>query len=134
MVVSSVTSQIAAAPDAHTSHDAHEHQHDAVDETGAVDQQFSNEHFPDHCPHCPLTGGIAHTPSSAHSFCAAGDDVANELSVSSSPPIAKHMAVATVFATMPPLAFHPPPRYLARHTTATPSAVALNVRHCVFLI
>jgi hypothetical protein len=132
MVVAGATSELAAASDAHASHDAHDHEHANVDETNAVGQQSSDEHSSGHCPHCPLTGAIAHTPSGAHSFCSADDAVATE--PSPSPPIAKHVAVATAFETMPHVALHPPPRYMARQIAPTRSAVALNVRHCVFLI
>jgi hypothetical protein len=74
-----------------------------------------------------------HTPSSAHSSCQAALDVADQ--TSSSPPVfAKHVPLVATFETPLPLALRPPPVQLTKTPAPHRSAIALNVRHCVYLI
>jgi hypothetical protein len=75
-----------------------------------------------------------HSVSGAHAFCAAWDDVSDHSQPSVSLPLLKHLAL--------PVAFEPPPSIALRSPTIRPSpppalaraSVALNLRHCVFLI
>jgi hypothetical protein len=87
-----------------------------------------------HCPHCPAAGVMpGHTSSSAHSACSAAVDVADQTS-SSPPAFAKHVPLVATFETPLPLALRPPAAQLTKTPAPHRSAVALNVRHCVYLI
>jgi hypothetical protein len=89
---------------------------------------------PAHCPHCPLTAAMAgHAPSSAHSFCSAVDGVADQTAASSLPTFAKVVLAGATFEIPLPSSWRPPPiRFIP--AVSPPTTVALNVRHCVFLI
>jgi hypothetical protein len=117
----------------HADTHAHEYAMSHGDRGADADEQTKHD-YPDHCPHCPLAGAMAdHVPSNAHAFCSAFDD-ASDHSSSSLPALAKHVVPVAAFELIAPLAFHPPPRPRAREVASTRRTVALNVRHCVFLI
>jgi hypothetical protein len=89
---------------------------------------------PAHCPHCPLTAAMpGHSPSSAHSFCSAVDEGADQTSASSLPAFAKVAPAVNTFE-IPALSSWRPPPIRSIAAVSPPITVALNVRHCVFLI
>ena len=88
-----------------------------------------------YCPHCLSAAAMpGHEPSSAHSFCSAFDEAVDQASCTASPSFAKHVMMAATFAMPPPLVFHSPPRPSPRAIASHRSAIALNLRNCVFLI
>jgi hypothetical protein len=124
------------APDVqhHAAHQAgapsHAHPPAASHEHGAPAHR--GEHAP--CPHCPLTTAPASSAASAHSFCSAGDDAADSAKSVTTLPSFKHASLAAVVELLPvdrePRS--PPPRQPPTEVAAP--SVALNLRHCVFLI
>jgi hypothetical protein len=133
----------APAPVAHVDPSAHAeahgdrqgHEHAVGHGNGALGAHEQSEHpFPKHCPHCPPTAAMSqHAPASEHAFCAAVDDVSDQSSTSPSK-FAKSVVLVAAFGTLAPLAFHPPPRPRLREGARARTRVALNLRHCVFLI
>jgi len=88
-----------------------------------------------YCPHCLSAAAMpGHEPSSAHSFCSAFDEAVDQASCTASPSFAKHVLMVATFAMPPPLVFHPPPKPSPRAIASHRSAIALNLRNCVFLI
>jgi hypothetical protein len=111
----------------------HGHETSHGDDSPGSHEQ-SPQPFPEYCPHCHTAQAMPnHASSSAHAFCSAFNDVSDQSS-SSVPTFAKHIFLVAAFETLPPLAFHPPPRHITRKIDPTRGAVALNLRHCVFLI
>jgi len=122
-----------------SSHEHHEHGyagagghgHDGAAQAPGQGEPPSSQH----CPHCPLPGAMAnHTPSGEHSFCSAFDELADQTSFNLSPALVKLALVPVAFEIPPPLIFHPPPIRSPRAMAFQRSAIALNVRNCVFLI
>jgi hypothetical protein len=114
------------------SHHAGAHEHSAQhDHAGSAEHGGLGNPAPARCPHCPPAGPMpGHVSSSAHSFCSAVDDVSDQ-----TPPVpAKHVPPVATFETPRPLSFHSPPPLFARSSVPLRSTVALNVRHCVYLI
>jgi hypothetical protein len=72
--------------------------------------------------------------SGSHAFCSAADDLADSGKAGTSPPLFKHV-LSTVPVQLLPVPIRPS---LARSALppveATAPRVALNLRHCVFLI
>jgi hypothetical protein len=120
----------------HQEHQEHQEHEASHRDTGfAAHGDGSQQNVPPHCPHCPSSGVMPnHPPSSAHSFCSAFDELADQTSLGSSPAFAKHFLVVAPFETPPPLVFHPPPTRSLRAIAPQVSAVRLNLRNCVFLI
>jgi hypothetical protein len=120
---------------AHSSHELHSHQHaDDRGDSHSMEHQASSEHVPEPCPHCPLGAAPGHSGSDDHSFCSAFDEPSNQTSATWQPPAAKYVLLIATFESPPPLTIQrrstrPPPE-LARWQ----SPIALNLRHCVFLI
>jgi hypothetical protein len=135
MAVELATPQVDEAAQSNRSHDAHAHEH-AVDhgDHGSVDQDNHAQRSPAHCPHCPMSTTPGHAMPSAHSFCSAFDDFSDQASVGSQPPLVKHVLLIATYEPQRTLILRPPPTPLTRVTMPNHSAVALNVRHCVFLI
>jgi hypothetical protein len=99
----------------------------AVEETGPQSS---------HCPHCPdgLPSGAAMMHDSVHATCSLADALTDLAAVKANDAPEAYVApivLPAAFVLPPPLAspLAPPARSAAR----APS-VALNVRHCVFLI
>ena len=96
----------------------------------AAPQDFPGKH----CPHCSLSASMPGHDSSAHSFCSVSDASSDQ---SQPPPSAffKPMA-ATIVLEVVPLSSLLHARGVAplRFSPARAPSVALNVRHCVFLI
>jgi len=111
---------------------SHTHSHAAAHDHGAPLAEAA--HAPSPCPHCPLTVALAGSTPSAHSFCSAADEVADGGNSVTTLPAFKHVPLAAVVEILPaaqnlsPSSPRQPPREVA-----APS-VALNLRHCVFLI
>jgi hypothetical protein len=111
----------------HTSaHATHSHHADANDERAPSTRTPS-------CPHCP--DGTSHEDAGAHIACSALDDVAD---AGGQLGIAK-LQLEYVLSIVPTVVFAKIPRVLSpfpTKQTAPPAAcaVALHLRHCVFLI
>jgi hypothetical protein len=113
--------------------DAHEHSVHQ-DHAGSPARGEPENPAPARCPHCPPMGAMhGHASSSAHSFCSA-DDGSDQNLPGASPASAKHAPLVATFETPRSLSFHPPPLRFTRSSVPLRSTVALNVRHCVFLI
>jgi hypothetical protein len=117
-----------------TSPAAHDHSH-AIDHdhsTPAADQE-GGSHGP--CSHCPLSVAMTASASSgSHASCSASDHASDGAKPGWSPPVFKHVLATALIELLPieprprlALAQQPPP-------AATSPSVALNLRHCVFLI
>ena len=112
----------------------HDHSHAVHQEhsTPPADQT-DGSHGP--CSHCPPSVAMDGAASSAsHAFCSATDDVSDAAKPTWSPPAFKHVLATALIQLLPAdsrpslaLAQQPPPE-------AAPPSVALNLRHCVFLI
>lgn len=112
----------------------HEHSHAVHQEhsTPPADQT-DGSHGP--CSHCPPSVSMDGAASSAsHAFCSATDDGSDAAKPSWSPPAFKHVLSTALSQLLPAdsrpslaSAQQPPPE-------AAPPSVALNLRHCVFLI
>ena len=76
----------------------------------------------------------SHETQSAHSFCAALDELKDQAPANSSLLMAKYVLPAASFEAPPPLVFPPPPIRLRQANALRDTRVALNVRNCVFLI
>jgi hypothetical protein len=135
-----------AVTDAAGAHDSDAHMASMVaekahDQSHAVEHRHSTppadrddgSHGP--CSHCPPSVSMAGAASSAsHAFCSASDDASDAAKPSWSPPAFKHV-LSTALIQLLPVDFlpslasapQPPPE-------AAPPSVALNLRHCVFLI
>jgi hypothetical protein len=121
----------------HVSHQggapSHAHSPAASHEHGAPLDR-GGEPVPSPCPHCPLTAAPSSNAASAHSFCSAGDDVADSGKSVTTLPSFKHVLLAAVVELLPvdrEPRFSPPRR---PPTEVAAPSVALNLRHCVFLI
>jgi hypothetical protein len=126
----------AAQPIAHHEHGAQAHSADhghggIIVQTAAPEPQRAV-----HCPHCPLPDAIpGHvSPADGHSFCSAYDDVADQTSGGSPPSFVKHVLLIAAFEIPPPLGLHPPRSRTTRELARARTSIALNLRHCVFLI
>lgn len=112
----------------------HDHSHTAPHHhTAAV--VTDSELPPTPCPHCPLSVGMsAGGTTGSHALCAAGDEVADGGNAPLAVPAFKH-AAAVVVSELPPLDPGPSPASSQRRPSgAATTAVALNLRYCVFLI
>jgi hypothetical protein len=111
----------------------HEHSHPAT-HPGATPLAGS-PHSPSHCPHCPQSASMpGHASGNSHSLCAAVDDTSDRTQSSTLPLHLKHLLLAPLLELAPP-SLHPPPGIPASRMLVPPcSSVALNLRHCVFLI
>lgn len=107
-------------------HGAHSHHVD-----GTNDERASSEQQPS-CPHCPH--GSHHEDAGAHIACSALDDFADasgqhgiaKLQLAQVVPIATTVALAEIPRILSPIP--------ARTAPPVVPAVALHLRHCVFLI
>jgi hypothetical protein len=122
---------VAQHHDSHAAGSSHDHQHAPAHEHGPSSGDV--ERAPTPCPHCPLAVSMSGYAPSAHSWCSASDDAADGKSVTTLPPF-KHAPLAIVVELLPvdpgpsiSSPRQPPPE------VAAPS-VALNLRHCTFLI
>jgi hypothetical protein len=87
-----------------------------------------------HCPHCPVSApGPAHAPAGAHAFCSPLDDGSGPSSTQH-PTLAKHVVASAHQAIAPPPLSRSRVTRLAQADASTRCTVALNLRHCVFLI
>jgi hypothetical protein len=113
---------------------SHDHSHPATH--GGATQPDESPHSPNHCPHCPLSTSMpGHNADNAHSFCAAVDDTSDRAQPSPPPLLHKHVPLAPLLELAPPPSVLPPPGIAAsRMLVPAFSPVALNLRHCVFLI
>jgi hypothetical protein len=129
-----VPSQAIADQDAHA-HSSANHEHTQVvahDHATSVDAG-DRAHSP--CPHCPLSTGRSESVStSSHAYCSATDDLADSGKTSPSLPPFKHLLSVALIDVDP---VRSQPRYGWSRRLPVDSAfpsVALNLRHCVFLI
>jgi hypothetical protein len=75
-----------------------------------------------------------HDSAGSHSFCGAADDVSDGGKLSVPLPALKYVPTAVII-NLPPLGAPPSTRWRAQHLgDVRPSSVALNIRHCIFLI
>jgi hypothetical protein len=111
----------------------HDHAHAAVhDRSMSVE---NGDRAPDACPHCPLLMGVSgDTSTSSHAFCSATDDLVDSGKTSVPLPLFKHVLSAAVIQIVPDRS--QPSCAWTKHirVDATAPSVALNLRHCVFLI
>jgi hypothetical protein len=130
---------VAAAPVEHhhaprtSAPPGHDHAHSAAHDHAVAEPP--GEHSPSSpCPHCPLSVAMADASSSSHSLCSAADDASDGGKPSVSLPLFKHVAWVTRVELSPP-ALEPSTAWI-RHLAVdeTAHSVALNLRHCVFLI
>ena len=117
-----------------TSAAAHDHSH-AVEHdhsTPAADQD-AGSHGP--CTHCPLSVGMtANASSGSHALCSATDHASDGAKLGWSPPVFKHV-LATAVIELPPIEPRPSLALAQQPRPEVPCpSVALNLRHCVFLI
>ena len=130
---------VAAAPFEHqASHTGaaagHDHAHPAAHDY-AVSEQPAEQSPKSSCPHCPLSVAMsADASSSSHSLCSAGEDTLDAGKLSVSVPVFKYIAW-TVRVELAPADLRPSTAW-TKHLAVdeTLSTVALNLRHCVFLI
>jgi hypothetical protein len=89
-----------------------------------------------HCPHCPVSAPLAHSLDGAHAFCTALDDgSADGQSGAKLPAVQKHLVwLAHYEIALPPSLRPSERRFVRADKPPVPSPVALNLRHCVFLI
>jgi hypothetical protein len=114
---------------------SHEHSHMGAHGDGGAMGEHVSQHSPERCPHCPLSAGMpGHDSSGSHSSCSALDDVADYAQPSTSLPSVKYVLPAPVLEISATRLFRPPDAAAARLRGPAYSSVALNVRHCVFLI
>jgi hypothetical protein len=117
----------------------HDHSHGAAParSTQAAANGASSEperHPSGHCPHCPVSApGPAYAGGGAHAFCSPLDDGSGPTSVQH-PTLAKHVVVSAHQAIAPPPISRSRVTRLATADASTRCTVALNLRHCVFLI
>ena len=137
-----VSSAAAAQHDAATDHGTapasaeHHHTHAAGhDQSPSTLHSDSPAQLPSPCAHCPLTAAMAdHSSTASHSFCSAADDVSDG-GKPSVPTTAFKLVLSVPIVELLP--FDPKPS-LVRERPRPPDAdvisIALNLRHCVFLI
>jgi hypothetical protein len=88
-----------------------------------------------HCPHCPLAPSMpGHGPDATHSFCSVVDDASDVAQPSGSYLVPKYVPLTPIFELPPPSLLRPPGIRASRVLAPTISSIALNLRHCVFLI
>lgn len=122
----------AAAHDAAAQHDgSHSSSHDHAVHGAEPEQPAAP---PSSCPHCPPGAMLATDGGTgSHSFCSAGDDVADGAKPSVPPTFKTNLSLPLI--ELGPI--DPglrPVRDQHRPPDATATSVALNLRHCVFLI
>jgi hypothetical protein len=124
------------APAQTQGHAHHGHAMDQGDVGAAVGHSGDSEQpRPAHCPHCLSPSAMpSHGSSADHTSCSAVDEPAGQTSLSSPPVLAKHVVPLAAFEAPPPLIFRPPPRSSPRSIGSQGFGIALNLRHCVFLI
>jgi len=129
-----VPSEAVGQQDVHSHSSAHhDHAQSGTHEhTTSVDH---GDHGPSPCPHCPLSIGMSDAAStSSHAYCAAGDDVADSGKASVSLPLFKHLLAVAVIQ-VDPVRSQPSSAWGKQlPVDASSPSVALNLRHCVFLI
>jgi hypothetical protein len=112
---------------------SHDHSHPATH--GGATQPDESPLSPNRCPHCPLAASMpGHTPDNSHSFCAAVDDTSERAQPSPPSLLQKHVLLAPLLDLAPPSVLPPPGIAASRRLAPAFSPVALNLRHCVFLI
>ncbi len=115
---------------ADANHHAHAVAHDHASHEAPADPSPASP-----CPHCPLAGAMAGSAvAGSHSLCAAGDDVADGGKAGVSVPSLKYVPAAVTVAPLPIDAGPSPASQHQRLRGAATSAIALNLRYCVFLI
>lgn len=103
----------------------HEHSMPSADESG-------ESHGP--CAHCPPSVSMDGIGSPAqHAFCSASDDVSDAGKPNWSPPAFKHV-LSMALVQFVPVGSRPSLASRQPAPQAAPPSVALNLRHCVFLI
>jgi hypothetical protein len=116
-----------SAPAAQHDHHAHDH--------SAPQAQPESPAQPSPCTHCPLAATMAgHTSTASHAFCSAADD-ASDGGKPSVPTTALKLVLSVPIVELLP--FDPGPslaRDRQRPRDADVTSIALNLRHCVFLI
>ncbi len=132
---------VSAGPAAH--HDAAMHHasqpasaaHHHGDDHSAPTAQLESPAQPSSCAHCPLAMAMAgHDSTASHSFCSAADDV-SDAGKPSVPTTAFKLVLSVPIVELLP--FDPGPslaRDRQRPRDADVTSIAINLRHCVFLI
>lgn len=140
-----------AVPHEHTGATGHEHAHGAAMHDGhdgtppsalaahlharpmSPADASAAHHPPGHCPHCPQSSLLTHSTDGSHRFCAVDDATSNTHSGASLTPLPHALPFELAAEFSIPSLLRPPDIPFARVVRA-PSRVALNLRHCVFLI
>jgi hypothetical protein len=93
------------------------------------------DHGSSPCPHCPLAGAMPGEPSpGSHALCSAGDDVADSGKTGVSVPVFKHV-LSVPIVQVSVIHSHSSHAWTKQiPVDVTSPTVALNLRHCVFLI
>jgi hypothetical protein len=114
----------------HGAHVAGHHEHSGAHSTSIAERAQS----PHHCPHCPQPSS-GHAATGMHAFCAAANDVSDvaQPGALKIPPL-KHVLATPLLELPPPSLQRPSGAPVAMPPVKPGESIALNVRHCVFLI
>lgn len=127
---------IAPLHESHESHLAgapnHDHAHAVGHEHGTPSGEI--EHAPSPCPHCPLVAVLAGSVAGSHSFCSAADGASDGGKSVTTLPAYKCASSAAVVEVFPPDREPSPSSPRQPPTEVASPSIALNLRHCVFLI
>ena len=114
---------------------AHDHSHAVEpDHSTSAAAEDGGSHGP--CSHCPLSVAMtANASSGSHALCSGNDHASDGAKPGGwSPPVFKHVLATALIELLP---IEPRPRLAFAQQSrpeATSPSVALNLRHCVFLI
>jgi hypothetical protein len=119
-------------------HQRHAHAHAAPnaahDPAGHGPTRADTHPLSEHCPHCPLSASMTAHSGGTHQSCTVLDGVSAKAPLSASQLPLKYALATTDLEISPPSLLRPPDTPLAHAVPRAYSHVALNVRHCVFLI
>lgn len=141
-----------AAHVAHASHAAHDHttahgalfshahaatDHVASDGSAAhpAAHDSGSVHSHGHCPHCPASAAASgEAAAGAHAFCSASDGLSDSGQSSAPRLLLDHLALLAHFELPPAPLLRPASAAISHAVRPAYASVALNLRHCVFLI
>jgi len=123
------------ADDTQAGHVAHQHTRASATTEAGTASPASHHNTPHHCPHCPLAASMAgHESSNSHAFCSAVDATSDQVQPSASPAVLKHALLLATLEIPHALPLRLPDAVITRTRAPRYAAVAINLRHCVFLI